>query len=59
MAVLVETINNSLGELKNQIYAAAFREYGYMVDSSIAPPISLAYSFVVFSASSALMRGLA
>jgi predicted nucleotidyltransferase component of viral defense system len=36
MDVLVETINNSLGELKDQIYAVAFREYGYKKSAGIS-----------------------
>jgi hypothetical protein len=36
MDVLVEAINNSLGELKNEIYAVAFREYGEKVSAGIS-----------------------
>ena len=36
MNVLVDTINNSLGELKEQIYAVAFREYGDKMSAGIS-----------------------
>lgn len=36
MDVLVEAINNSLGEFKNEMYAVAFREYGTKTSAGIS-----------------------
>jgi len=36
MNALVDTVNHSLGELKNQIYAIAFREYGEKMSAGIS-----------------------
>jgi len=36
MAVLVNVINNSLGELKSEIYAVAFREYGAKMSAGVS-----------------------
>ena len=36
MEVLVDTINNSFGELTNRVYATAFREYGEKMSAGIS-----------------------